>query len=59
MHSCLFLEVVVGLGGAGDYVAKVDVKIKRVSRIFKVGLKWRLPTTIFKRPGSMCCIISD
>jgi hypothetical protein len=44
-------EVVIDVGGAGDYVAKVDAKIRRIkeiSRKVKAGLNWKLPPTMVK-----------
>jgi hypothetical protein len=46
-----FPEVVIDVGGAGDYVAKVDAKIRRIKEIYrsvKAGLKWKLPPTMVK-----------
>jgi len=46
-----FPEVVIDVGGAGDYVAKVDAKIRRIKEIYrsvKAGLKWKLPPTLVK-----------
>ncbi len=41
-----FPGVEVNIGGAGDYVAKVDAKIRRVKETYrkvKAGLPWELP----------------
>ncbi len=46
-----FPEVVIDVGGAGDYIAKVDAKICRIKEIYrsvKAGLKWKLPPTMMK-----------
>jgi hypothetical protein len=46
-----FPEVVIDVGGTGDYVAKVDAKICRIKEIYrsvKPGLKWKLPPTMVK-----------
>jgi hypothetical protein len=46
-----FPEVVIDVGGTGDYVAKVDAKIRRIKEIYrsaKPGLKWKLPPTMVK-----------
>jgi hypothetical protein len=42
-----FPGVEIDVGGAGDYVAKVGVKIRRIKETFrkvKHGLPWKLPT---------------
>jgi hypothetical protein len=44
-----FLRVTVDIGGAGDYVSKVDAKIRRIKdtyRKVKLGLPWDLPTVL-------------
>jgi hypothetical protein len=41
----------IDVGGAGDYVAKVDVKIRRIketARKVKAGLPWELPKQLIK-----------
>jgi hypothetical protein len=46
-----FPEVVIDIGGAGDYVSKVDAKIRRIKELYrsvKAGLKWKLPPTLVK-----------
>ncbi len=46
-----FLGVVIDVGGAGDYVSKVDVKIhpiKELYRSVKAGLPWKLPPSLVK-----------
>jgi hypothetical protein len=46
-----FPEVVIDVGGASDYVAKVAAKICRIKEIYrsvKAGLKWKLPPTRVK-----------
>ncbi len=44
-----FLGVEIDIGGAGDYVAKVDAKIRRIKetyRTVKCGLSWTLPQCV-------------
>jgi hypothetical protein len=46
-----FENVSVDVGGAGDFVPKVDAKIRRIKERFrsvKVGLKWKLPPILVK-----------
>ena len=46
-----FPGVVIDIGGAGDYVSKVDVKIhciKELYRSVKAGLPWKLPPSLVK-----------
>jgi len=41
----------INVGGTGDYVAKVDVKIRRIkemARKVKAGLPWELPEQLLK-----------
>jgi hypothetical protein len=43
--------VVIDIGGAGDYVSKVDTKIRRIKEFYrsvKSGLPWKLPPTLVK-----------
>jgi hypothetical protein len=43
--------VVIDVGGAGDYVSKVDAKIwctKELYRSVKAGLQWKLPPSLVK-----------
>jgi hypothetical protein len=44
-----FPEVTIDIGGAGNYVSKVDAKIRRIKdtyRKVKLGLPWDLPTVL-------------
>jgi hypothetical protein len=46
-----FENVSIDVGGAGDFVPKVDVKIRRIKERFrsiKAGLKWKLPPILAK-----------
>jgi hypothetical protein len=46
-----FPEVVIDICGAGDYVSKVDAKIRRIKELYrsiKAGSKWKLPPTLVK-----------
>ncbi len=46
-----FPEMVIDIGGAGDYISKVDAKIQRIKELYrsvKAGLKWKLPPTLVK-----------
>jgi hypothetical protein len=43
--------VVIDVGGAGDYVSKVDAKIWRIKELYRSvrsGLPWRLPPSLMK-----------
>jgi hypothetical protein len=51
MLTSQFPGVVIDVGGAGDYVSKVDAKIRRIKelyRIVKAGLPWKLPPSLVK-----------
>jgi hypothetical protein len=46
-----FPGVVIDVGGAGDYVSKVDAKIRHIKELYrnvKEGLPWKLPPTLVK-----------
>jgi hypothetical protein len=46
-----FPGVIIDVGGAGDYVSKVDVKIRSIKELYrsvKAGLPWKLPPTLVK-----------
>jgi hypothetical protein len=46
-----FLGVVIDVGGAADYVSKVDAKIHHIKQLYrsmKVGLPWKLPPMLVK-----------
>jgi len=46
-----FPNVTINVGGMGDYVAKVDAKIRRVKDTYKkvkLGLPWKLPAVLVK-----------
>jgi hypothetical protein len=46
-----FEGVVIDVGGAGDYVPKVDIQIRRIKELVrgvKAGLLWRLPQVLLK-----------
>lgn len=46
-----FSKVVIDIGGAGDYISKVDAKIWRIKELYrsiKAGLEWKLPPTLVK-----------
>jgi hypothetical protein len=46
-----FPGVVIGIGGAGDYVSKVDAKIRRIKELYrsvKASLPWKLPKALVK-----------
>jgi hypothetical protein len=46
-----FPGVVIDVGGAGDYVSKVDAKIRRIKELYrsmKAGLPWKLPPSLVK-----------
>jgi hypothetical protein len=46
MLTTQFPGVVIDIGGAGDYVSKVDAKIHRIKELYwsvKAGLPWKLP----------------
>jgi hypothetical protein len=54
-----FPEVVIDVGGAGDYVAKADARIRRIKEIYpsvKAGLKWKLPPCVGQRSCGICHI---
>jgi hypothetical protein len=43
--------VVIDIGGAGDYVSKVDAKIRRIKELYrsiKASLPWKLPKALVK-----------
>jgi hypothetical protein len=43
--------VVIDVGGAGDYISKVDAKIRRIKELYrsvKAGLPWKLPQSLVK-----------
>jgi hypothetical protein len=43
--------VVIDVGGAGDYISKVDAKIRRIKELYrsvKAGLPWKLPQLLVK-----------
>jgi hypothetical protein len=43
--------VVIDIGGAGDYISKVDAKIRRIKELYrsmKSGLPWKLPPSLKK-----------
>jgi hypothetical protein len=53
-----FPGVVIDVGGAGDYVSKVDAKIchiKELYRSVKAGLPWKLPPSLVKDCCSLAC----
>jgi hypothetical protein len=44
-----FPGIVIDVGGAGDYVSKVDAKIRRIKELYrsvKAGLPWKLPPSL-------------
>jgi hypothetical protein len=46
-----FSEVAIDIGGAGDYISKVDAKIWQIKELYrsvKAGLKWKLPPVLVK-----------
>jgi hypothetical protein len=46
-----FPEVVIDIGGAGDYISKVDAKIQWIKELYrsvKAGLKWKFPPMLIK-----------
>jgi hypothetical protein len=46
-----FLGVMIDVGGAGDYVSKVDAKIRCIKELYqsvKAGLPWKLPPSLVK-----------
>jgi hypothetical protein len=46
-----FPGVVIDIGGARDYVSKVDAKIRRIKELYwsvKAGLPWKLPPSLVK-----------
>ncbi len=46
-----FLGIVIDIGGAGDYVSKVDTKLQRIKELYrsvKPGLPWKLPPSLVK-----------
>jgi hypothetical protein len=54
-----FPGVEVDVGGAGDYVPKVDAKICRIKELYRVvksGLAWRLPGSLV--PDLVAYIVS-
>ncbi len=54
-----FPEVVIDVGGAGDYAAKVDAKIRRIKENIqecKGQVELEITTYYGERPGGICCI---
>ena len=46
-----FPETLIDISGAGDYVAKVDAKIRRIKELYrsvKNDLPWKLPNVLLK-----------
>jgi hypothetical protein len=46
-----FPEVVIDIGGAGDFDAKLHAKIRRIKEVYcsvKSGLLWKLPSILVK-----------
>jgi hypothetical protein len=46
-----FPGVVIDVGGAGDYISKVDTKIRRIKELYrsvKASLPWKLPKALVK-----------
>ena len=46
-----FPGVVSDIGGAGDFISKVDAKIRRIKELYwsvKAGLPWKLPPSLVK-----------
>lgn len=44
-----FQEMIINVGGTGDYIAKVDAKTQRIKEKYqKAGLKWKLPPAMVR-----------